>query len=576
MTHPIKSSRDHLDLRLIIFIPAIFILVSLAVGLMATTLTQLFLQPTIPNARDLLILHAWIAGSSLLAGLLGAYLAYRITQPVRRAIFDARKMIQYAETDPGPIKAANEVGALSTLFEQAFVSFVELVQAREMLDNVNEGIVAVDKDGKVAGVNLRAQEILGISLSEARHKSLRDLMSSRKTDGVLWRMTQGVLHEGEERVHNHVSFLSPSGKETLLSVKVSPLRLKTEPQDLLGAVVIFKEQSNKYPEVQDIIGRSEPWTDLLNLVVKVAATDSTVLLLGESGTGKELIANAIHRLSRRKIKPFVKLNCAAIPEGLLETELFGHEKGAFTDAISRKAGKFELADQGTIFLDEIADMALSTQAKILRVLQQKEFVPVGGNEAKQANVRIIAATNKELFQEMLQGKFREDLFYRLNVVTITIPALRDRKADIPFLADHFLEKAARKIKNPTKSLSRTALDCLMAHSWPGNVRELENILERASLLCNGKVIEPEDLPIPRNSMAKILPDETEKELLEKGASLNETLESVEKGLIIEALKKSQGVQVEAAKLLGLNHKNLWHKIKKHNIDINELRESNQQ
>jgi PAS domain S-box-containing protein len=566
-----KSLRDHLDLRLIVFIPVIFILVSLAVGLMATALTQVALRPPPPNSKSLLILHAWIVGSSLLAGLLGAYLAHRITKPVRRAISEARKMIQYAEADPGPIKAANEVGALSTLFERALVSFVELVQAREMLDSVNEGIIAVDKEEKIAGINLKAQEILGISLSEARHKSVRDLMDSSNTDGVLLRMIQSVLREGEERVHNHVSFVSPSGRETPLSIKISPLRLKAIPQDLLGVVLTFKEQAIKFPELQDIIGQSEPLKELLNLVVKVAPTDSTVLLLGESGTGKELIANAIHRLSRRKDRPFVRLNCAAIPETLLESELFGHEKGAFTGADSRKSGQFELADAGTIFFDEIADMALSTQAKILRVLQQKEFTPLGGSEARQANVRIIAASNQDLVQQMLEGRFREDLFYRLNVVTITIPPLRERKTDIPFLADHFLERSAQKTGSPPKFLSRSALDCLMAHSWPGNVRELENTLERAFLLCEGTVVETEALPIPKNSTPNIGHDETEKESTETKLSLNQTLESVEKGLILEALKKSHGIQVEAAKLLGLSHKNLWHKIKKHKIDVSELK-----
>jgi transcriptional regulator with PAS, ATPase and Fis domain len=307
------------------------------------------------------------------------------------------------------------------------------------------------------------------------------------------------------------------------------------------------------------------------LVVKVAPTDSTVLLLGESGTGKELIANAIHCLSRRKDRPFVRLNCAAIPETLLESELFGHEKGAFTGADSRKSGQFELADAGTIFFDEIADMALSTQAKILRVLQQKEFTPLGGSEARQANVRIIAASNQDLVQQMLEGRFREDLFYRLNVVTITIPPLRERKTDIPFLADHFLERSAQKTGSPPKFLSRSALDCLMAHSWPGNVRELENTLERAFLLCEGTVVETEALPIPKNSAPNIGHDKTEKESTETKLSLNQTLESVEKGLILEALKKSHGIQVEAAKLLGLSHKNLWHKIKKHKIDVSELK-----
>ncbi|MFQ5903585.1 MAG: sigma-54 interaction domain-containing protein [Candidatus Binatia bacterium] len=567
-------SREHLNLRLIVLIPVVFILVSLSAALLSMTLTQFVLRPPTPSSKDLLFLQLWIVGSSLLAGLLGAFLAYGITKPVRRAILEAQKMIGYVDADSPPIRAANEVRALSALFDQAFVSFIELVQAREMLDSVNEGIVALDKEGRVAGMNLRAQEILEVSLAEARHKSLSDLLDRSPTNGILLAITQNVLREHEERVHNRIPLCPPSGKETLLSVKVSPLKLKSEPRELLGAIAAFKEQLDRSADLPEIIGRSEPLTEVLDLVAKVAPTDSTVLLMGESGTGKELIADAIHRLSRRKGKPFMKLNCAAIPEGLLESELFGHEKGAFTGANSKKPGKFELASGGTIFLDEIGDMSPSTQAKLLRVLQQKEFTPVGGSQVKQVDVRIIAATNKELLQEVQQGRFREDLFYRLNVMTFSIPPLRERKSDIPFLADHFLEEAAKRSNNEKKSLSRSAMDRLLAYSWPGNVRELGNAIERAFILSNGSAIQPEDLPTtPKASPvnAHTRQHQVEENWLERQVSLNETLESVEKELIIQALKKSGGVQVEAAKLLGLNHKNLWHKIKKHNIIPDDLK-----
>lgn len=572
-TLPSDPSREHLNLRLIIIIPVIFILVSLGVGLLAMTLTQFSLHPASPSFKELLILRLSIVGSSLFAGLLGALLAYGITKPVRRAIVEAQEMIRYAEAEPPRIEAANELRALSALFDQAFVSFIELVQAREMLDSINEGIVALDKEGRVAGMNLRAQEILEIPLAEARHKSLSELLGRSTANEVLLRIAQSVLREQEERVHNRVPLCPPSGKETLLSLKVSPLKLKSDPQELLGAIIAFKEQPYRSGELPEIVGKSPQFTEVLDLVAKVAPTDSRVLIMGESGTGKELIVNAIHRLSPRREKPLIKLNCAAIPEGLLESELFGHEKGAFTGAVSKKPGKFELANGGTIFLDEIGDMSPSTQAKVLRVLQEGELTPVGGSETKQVDVRVLAASNKDLFQEVQQGRFREDLYYRLNVITLSLPPLRERKSDIPFLADHFLEVAAKRSNDEEKSLSRSALDLLLAYSWPGNVRELENALERASLLSNGSVIQPEDLPISPNvnsvrSVHRVVPtdamnakDSTDA----KHASLNETLEAVEKELIIQALKKSSGVQVEAAKLLGLNHKNLWHKIKKHNI-----------
>ena len=495
---PGDSSREHLNLRLIVIIPVIFILVSLGVGLLAMTLTQIALQPANPSSKELLILRLSIVASSLLAGFLGAILAYRITKPVRRAISEAQKMIGYVEDRPRPIAAANEVRALSALFDQAFVSFIELVQAREMLDSVNEGIVALDKEGKLAGMNLRAQEMLETSLAEARHKSLSDLLEKASGNEVLLTIAQSSLQEQEERVHNSVPLCSPSGRETLVSLRVSPLKLKSDPRELLGAIVAFKEQPYRPGELPEIVGRSQQFAEVLALVMKVAPTDSRVLIMGESGTGKGLVANAIHRLSQRKDQPFVKLNCAAIPEGLLESELFGHEKGAFTGAHARKPGKFELANGGTIFLDEIGDMSPSTQAKVLQVLQEGELTPVGGNQTKKVDVRVIAATNKDLFLEVQQGRFREDLFYRLNVVTFNVPPLRERKADIPLLAEHFLSEAVKRSNSEKKSLSRSALDSLLAYPWPGNVRELENAIERATILSNGSSIQPEDLPIVAN------------------------------------------------------------------------------
>jgi len=569
---PPQPFREHLNLRLIVIVPVIFILISLSVGLMAMTLTQFVLRPPAASSKELLFLRLWIVGSSLLAGFLGALLAYAITGPVRRTILEAQKMIRFVEAEPPPIKAANEVGALSALFDQAFISFIELVQARDILDSIHEGIVALDKDGTIAGMNLRAQEILEIPLTEARHKNLSELLGQGAANAMLLAITQNVLRDHEERVHNRVPFCPRAGKETLLSVKVSPLKLKSEPRELLGAIVAFKEQLDLSAELPEMIGTSPQFTEVLELVAKVAPTDSRVLITGESGTGKELIANAIHHLSPRKDKPFIKINCAAIPEGLLESELFGHEKGAFTGAVNKRAGKFELADGGTIFLDEIGDMSPSTQGKVLRVLQEREFTPVGGSQTKKVDVRIMAATNKNLLLEVQEGRFREDLFYRLNVITLSIPPLRERKSDIPFLAEFFLEEAAKRSSQEKKSLSRGAMDCLLSYSWPGNVRELENAIERASLLSNRSVIQSEDLPIMANSSYPA-PDSQENttQWPVKHASLNETLEAIEKELIVQALKKSGGVQIEAAKLLGLNHKNLWHKIKKHNISTEDLK-----
>lgn len=565
-------------MRLIVIIPVVFILVSLSVGLIAMALTQFFLRPPPPSSKAILVLRLWIIGFSLMAGFLGALLAHAITKPVRKAIAEAQEMIGLVELEPPSIRASDEVQALSTLFDRAFVSFVELVQARQMLDGIHEGILALDREGKIAGMNLRAQEMLGFTLNEAARKTLKELVGANPQNRTLLAAIDNALSDNRERAHNRVPFRSGPGKPMLLSLRISPLRLKNEPKEIVGAVVVFKEQPDLGLETPEMVGKSPQFAEVLELAAKVAPTDSRVLILGETGTGKELIANAIHRLSARKDKPFVTVNCAAIPEGLLESELFGHEKGAFTGAVGRKAGKFELADGGTLFLDEIGEMSASLQAKVLRALQEGEFRAVGGSETKKADVRIIAATNKDLHREVEEGRFREDLFYRLNVIVLNVPPLRERKADIPFLADHFLEKLAQRNNQERKSLSRSAMHCLLAYSWPGNVRELENALERAALLASGPVIEPEDLPVAVMSAdgeaAKAARPryESSSPAHARGATLNETLEAVEKELILRALKKCGGVQVEAAKLLGLNHKNLWHKIRKHKISAEDLKD----
>jgi transcriptional regulator with GAF, ATPase, and Fis domain len=313
-----------------------------------------------------------------------------------------------------------------------------------------------------------------------------------------------------------------------------------------------------------IVGQSTVMRGIFTQILKVARTDSTVLISGESGTGKELVAAGLFEHSFRRDKPFIKLNCVAIPEGLLESELFGHEKGAFTGATAQKIGKFELAHEGTIFLDEIGDMPLPTQAKLLRVLQEKEFERVGGNQTIRVDVRFIAATNKNLLEMVKQGTFREDLYYRLNVFSIHLPPLRERKEDIPVLVQHFLEQMA----NPV-TLSPQSLQLLTAYSWPGNVRELQNTLERAAVLTDTESIEPPQLP---DHITGVIPNHV---LQNPESSLSrpidDRLDEVEKGLIIEALSRMGGVQVKAAELLGINQRSLWHRIKKLGIDVETLK-----
>jgi transcriptional regulator with PAS, ATPase and Fis domain len=311
-----------------------------------------------------------------------------------------------------------------------------------------------------------------------------------------------------------------------------------------------------------IIGSSASMRNIFTQIIKVASTDSTVLISGESGTGKELIASSIYEHSMRKGKPFIKINCVAIPEGLLESELFGHERGSFTGATEQKKGKFEIANNGTIFLDEIGDMPLATQAKLLRVLQEKEFERVGGTNLIRVDIRFIAATNKKLPEMIKKGTFREDLYFRLNVFSISIPALRERKEDIPLISNYFLESLPKPAK-----LSTSALQELIGYSWPGNIRELRNILEQASILSENGIIELHHLPgalLKQNSQSVV-------NNLSDDMALDAKLELMEKEIIIAALKKTRGIQVKAANILGINQRSLWHRIKKYNIEINTFR-----
>jgi len=331
--------------------------------------------------------------------------------------------------------------------------------------------------------------------------------------------------------------------------------------DQITSILSKVEAKELFP---GIIGQSALMRAIFTQILKVARTDSTVLISGESGTGKELVASSLYEHSFRRGKPFIKLNCVAIPEGLLESELFGHEKGAFTGATAQKIGKFELANEGTIFLDEIGDMPLATQAKLLRILQEKEFERVGGNQTIRVDVRFIAATNKNLMEMVRQGTFREDLYYRLNVFSVQLPPLRERKEDIPLLASQFLERVGNAVK-----LSAESLQVLTAYPWPGNVRELQNILERAAVLTDSGIIAPPHLAVQINgtvpSQVYQIPESAQ------AKSIDERIDEVEKGLIIEALSRSGGVQVKAAEILGINQRSLWHRIKKLGIDVDSLK-----
>jgi two-component system, NtrC family, response regulator len=314
----------------------------------------------------------------------------------------------------------------------------------------------------------------------------------------------------------------------------------------------------------DLIGHSPAIQQVRELIQKVAVTKATVLVTGESGTGKELVARAIHAHSPRRDKPLISVNCSALAETLLESELFGHERGAFTGATTQRKGRFEIADGGTLFLDEVGEMAPGVQVTLLRVLQNREFERVGGNKTIRVDVRLIAASNRDLKEEIPRGTFREDLYYRLNVVHIEVPPLRDRREDLPLLIRYFLERFSKELNKETPSLSPEAMEVVMDYPWPGNIRELENMLERAVILDSGSLIQAEDLPIhPKGRPSQ---DWSADEVIPPGLKLNEVLEMVEKRMILNALAKTGHVQSHAADLLGIARNLLFYKIKKFNLD----------
>jgi two-component system response regulator AtoC len=329
-----------------------------------------------------------------------------------------------------------------------------------------------------------------------------------------------------------------------------------ERQRLIEENLSLHQKLEERYRFENIIAKSSRMQQVIEAIKVVAASNATVLITGETGTGKELVARAIHSQSQRHDKPFVAVSCAALPETLLESELFGHEKGAFTGAYAQKKGKFEIANHGTLFLDEIGEMSANIQVHLLRVLEEKEFTRVGGNEPIKVDVRVISATNRDMKEAVAKGQFREDLYYRLNVVNIELPPLRERREDIPLLAQHFLKKFALENKKEVTDFSPEATDFLLRYDWPGNVRELENAIERAVILTKKPVIEIDDLP--------------QQTLLGHPISLEKNLRQVEKNHIVNVLTQTKGNYTEAAKVLGISRMTLYNKAKAYRINVKKM------
>ncbi len=424
-----------------------------------------------------------------------------------------------------------------------------------ILDSINEGVFTVDHDWRISAFNRAAERITGVRRQDALGRQCCDVFRASICEGSC--ALRRTFSSGKPVVGATANIIDASGRR--IPIRISTALLRDQDGAVIGGVETFQdlshvEQLRKELEArytfEDIVGRSPAMRSLFDIVPQIAASHSTVLIEGNSGTGKELFARAIHNLSPRGKKRFVAVNCAALPDALLESELFGYKAGAFTDARKDKPGRFALADGGTILLDEIGDVSSAMQVRLLRVLQERCVEPLGATESTKVNVRVVAATNKDLAQLVRQGKFREDLFYRIRVIYLKIPSLLERREDIPLLIDHLVARFNHLQEKNIAGVSQEVLDRLMDHDYPGNVRELENIIEQAFVLCRGELIEPQHLPI------ELRPPTTTSTLLNAATSLR----SAQEHLIQSALERNQGNRQRTARQLGINPSTLYRKL----------------
>lgn len=425
-----------------------------------------------------------------------------------------------------------------------------------ILDSINEGVFTVDLDWRITAFNRAAERITGIDRPEALGKPCCEVFRASICENAC--ALRRTLTTGKPIVNATAHIVNHLGNR--IPIRISTALLQNADGVVIGGVESFQdlsqiEQLRKELQArytfEDIVGRSSAMTSLFTILPQIAESDSTVLIEGASGTGKELFARAIHSLSRRKNKPFIAINCAALPDTLLESELFGHKAGAFTDARKDKPGRFSLADGGTIFLDEIGDISPAMQVRLLRVLQERCIEPLGSLKSVQVNVRVVAATNKDLAKLTRAGKFREDLFYRIRVVYLKLPNLRQRREDIPLLIDRLVTKFNRLQGKDIAGVSNEVLARLMEHDYPGNVRELENIIEQAFVLSSGGLIELHHLPLELRPAAG-------QTVGEHGSPT--TLEAMERIMIAEALRRHHGNRQRAARELGINASTLYRKL----------------
>ena len=439
---------------------------------------------------------------------------------------------------------------------QSVHKYLEL-NSDAILNSIADGVVVLGLNHRILFINRAAKEILGKVGAEDFFKSGKCSEIIGHT-GCSFDCLINRTIKSREHLYNYEVTLERGDK--LLTLSINTSLLKDESGSIIGGIEIFRDVSlikelkdeikGKY-SFNNIVGKNYRMHEVYELLKEVAPTRATVLIEGETGTGKELIANAIHHNSPRAEGPFIKVNCAALSEGLLESELFGHVKGAFTGAINDRAGRFELAGGGTLFLDEVGDITPHTQVKLLRVLQEGEFERVGGIKTIKVDVRVITATNKDLKALVDRGAFREDLFYRLKVVPIRLPALRERKDDIPLLVRHFIDKFNREMSMEVRHISPAAMELLMEYEYPGNIRELEHIIEHAFVRCQGNTVSPEHLPKDLQAKAAV----------ERVLNTDEPLKSLEREMILKSLHETKWKYNETARMLKMSRTTLWRRMK---------------
>jgi len=439
--------------------------------------------------------------------------------------------------------------------------FKESIRLQSILSSIADGVFTVDSDWVITSFNPAAERITGYMKKDVLGKPCNFVFRSVVCDEDC--PLRKTIRTGESISNFEMEIVN--AKEERVPISVSTSLLIDEKGDIIGGVETFRDLSvlkhltnelkGRY-SFANIVGKNPNMQKIYDLIEAVSNTNSTVLILGETGTGKDLVARAIHYNSARRTRPFVKISCAALPETLLESELFGHKKGAFTGAVKDKPGRFSVADGGTVFLDEVGEIPVSIQAKLLRVLEEQEFEPLGSTRAVKVDVRIIAATNRNLEEAMKEGKFREDLFYRLNVVPIHLPSLRERKDDIPLIVEHLVKKFNQETGKHILSVSPKAMELLIDNNWGGNVRQLENAIEYAFIHCEGKTINEKHLPM------EISRKRGRGEYQFQGGSLEE----IEKNAIIEALKKYNNNRGKAANALGISRITLWRRMSKFDIE----------